>query len=60
MSTIIETFPWGWIGTIGDNEIEIVSTMRDPALLEYLLYMPGHSTAIGITEYDSICACSLC
>ena len=27
---IIANFPWGWIGTIADNEIEIVSTISDP------------------------------
>ena len=30
MGEIIKIFPWGWIGTLGDNEIEIVSTKRDP------------------------------
>jgi len=26
----IADFPWGWIGTYDDNEIEIVSTIPDP------------------------------
>lgn len=28
--SLIAHFPWGWLGTIGDNEIEVVSTMKDP------------------------------
>lgn len=30
MGKVIETFPWGWIGTYDDNEIEVVSTIPDP------------------------------
>lgn len=26
----IADFPWGWVGTYDDNEIEVVSTRRDP------------------------------
>ncbi len=28
--SVIREFPWGWLGTYDDNEIEIVSTISDP------------------------------
>ena len=52
--SIIATFPWGWLGTVGDNEIEVVSTKSDPPKVRLAVEADTVESNLGAVSFNLI------
>lgn len=52
MGTKIADFPWGWIGTYDDNEIEVVSTISDPPKVRLAVQQGRQESNLGSFSFN--------
>lgn len=50
--TRIAEFPWGWIGSYDDNEIEIVSTIPDPPKVRLAVQAEKVESNLGALSFN--------
>lgn len=50
--TKIADFPWGWVGTYDDNEIEIVSTISDPPKVRLAVQAGKPESNLGSLSFN--------